>query len=320
MRQDRVPATAMSSERGFVLVAVLWILMALSALAVIFSLYLSGSARALSVNDTALRTEALVAASLELTTYQLLLPDGDARPAQGSFHFRMDNADILVAFKSEAARIDLNFAPKDVLAKLFAGFGANEAAAQEYANRITGWRTRPAPDAANDEEALYSAAGLGYSPRQSLFTHVNELALVVGLAPALVDRALPFVTVFNGSSDIDPQIAAPEVIAALPGKTPANPNDVLGGPPASSNGGPPASSNNAPVATADSSGPAQNNAATAKSLAYRIETTINFNDGRRAASEVVIAIGDKDKEEPYRVLSWQDDPEPRVVLRKRTGL
>jgi general secretion pathway protein K len=312
MRQDQVPATAMSSERGFVIVAVLWILMALSALAVIFSLYLSGSARALSVNDTALRTEALVSASLELTTYQLLLPGDAERPAQGSFHFRMDNADIAVTFKSEAARIDLNFAPKDVLAKLFAEFGANEAAAQEYADRIIGWRTRPAPGATNDEEALYGAAGLGYSPRQSLFIHVNELALVVGLAPALVDRALPFVTVFNGSPGVDPKIAAPEVIAALPGHTPANPNDVLGERPALSS--------NASAATADSSGPAPSNAATAKSSAYRIETTINFNDGRRAASEVVIAIGDKDKEDPYRVLSWQDDLEPRVVLRKRTGL
>jgi general secretion pathway protein K len=312
MRQDQVPATAMSSKRGFVIVAVLWILMASSALAVIFSLYLSGSARALSVNDTALRTEALVSASLELTTYQLLLPGDAERPAQGSFHFRMDNADVVVAFKSEAARIDLNFAPKDVLAKLFAGFGANEAAAQEYADRIIGWRTRPAPGATNDEEALYGAAGLGYSPRQSLFIHVNELALVVGLAPALVDRALPFVTVFNGSPGVDPKIAAPEVIAALPGHTPANQNDVLGERPALSN--------NASAATADSSGPAPSNAATAKSSAYRIETTINFNDGRRAASEVVIAIGDKDKEDPYRVLSWQDDLEPRVVLRKRTGL
>ena len=312
MRQDRAPVTAMSSERGFVIIAVLWILMALSALAVIFSLYLSGSARALSVNDTALRTEALVSASLELTTYQLLLPGDDARPAQGSFHFRMDNADIVVAFKSEAARIDLNFAPKDVLAKLFAEFGADEAVAQEYADRIIGWRTRPAPGATNNEEALYGAAGLGYSPRQSLFTHVNELALVVGLAPALVDRALPFVTVFNGSSDVDPKIAAPEVIAALPGKTSANSNDILGQQPPSTN--------NAPVATADSSGPAPSNATTAKSSAYRIETTINFNDGRRADSEVVIAIGDKDKEDPYRVLSWQDDLEPRVVVRKRTGL
>jgi general secretion pathway protein K len=301
----------MSSERGFVIVAVLWILMALSGLAVIFSLYLSGSARALSVNDTALLNEALVSASLELTTYQLLLPGDADRPAQGSFHFRMDNADVVVAFKSEAARIDLNFAPKDVLAKLFAEFGANEATAQESADRIIGWRTHPAPGAANAEEALYGAAGLGYSPRQSRFIHVNELALVVGLAPALVDRVLPFVTVFNGSPTVDPRIAAAEVIAALPpDQVPANPNDVLGGRPASSNG--------APAASADSSG-TPGNATAAKSRAYRIETTINYNDGRRAASEVVIAIGDKDKEEPYRVLSWQDDLEPRVVPRKRVS-
>jgi general secretion pathway protein K len=309
VRRDQARATAMGSERGFVIVAVLWILMALSALAVIFSLYLSGSARALSVTDTALQTEALVSASLELTTYQLLLQGDSARPSQGSFHFRMDDADVVVAFKSEAARIDLNFASKDVLANLFAGFGAGQAAAQEDANRIIGWRTRAVPGAANDEEALYGAAGLGYSPRQSLFTHVNELALVVGLAPALVDRALPFVTVFNGSSGVDPQIAAPEVIAALPGKNPTN--DILSGSPPSSN---------ADSSNANQSGPAQGDATIAKSSSYRIETTINFKDGRRAASEVVIALSNKDKDDPYRVLSWQDDLEPRVVLRKRTGL
>ena len=308
MRRDQACATATSSERGFVIIAVLWILMALSGLAVIFSLYLSGSARALSVNDTALQAEALVSASLELTTYQLLLPGDNARPSHGTFHFRMDNADVVVSFKSEAARIDLNFAPKEVLANLFAGLGAGKAA-QEDADRIIGWRTRPVPGAVNDEEALYGAAGLGYSPRQALFTHVSELALVVGLAPALVDRALPLVTVFNGSSAVDPQIAAPEVIAALPGKTPANSSDVLGGPPPSSN---------ADSANASQSAPAQGDATTAKSAAYRIETTINFSNGRHTASEVVIALGDK--EDPYRVLSWQDDVEPRPVLRKRTGL
>jgi general secretion pathway protein K len=310
VRRDQACATATSSERGFVIVAVLWILAALAALAAIFSVYLSGSARALAVNDTALQAEALVSASLELTTYQLLLAGDKARPSHGTFPFRMDDANVVVSFKSEAARIDLNFAPKELLASLFAGLGANKAAAQEDADRIVGWRTRPVPGAANDEEALYGASGLGYSPRQSLFTHVNELALVVGLAPALVDRALPFVTVFNGSSGVDPLIAAPEVIAALPGMTPANLNDVLGGQQ-------PALSNDA-LAPGDASSPAKANAPTAKSTSYRVETTINFNDGRRTISEVVIALGDKD--DPYRVLSWQDDVEPRATPRKRTGL
>jgi general secretion pathway protein K len=44
----------------------------------------------------------------------------------------------------------------------------------------------------------------------------GELWLVLGLAPAMVERALPFLTVFSGSPSIDAMVAAPEVVAALP--------------------------------------------------------------------------------------------------------
>jgi general secretion pathway protein K len=300
MTRDR--AEASSSEQGVVIVAVLWILMALSALAVIYSVYLSASAQALAINDTSLQTEALVSGSLELTAYQLTLAGDQARPPRGSFHFRMDEADVFVNFTSEAARIDLNFAPKEILASLFAGLGANKDAAKEDADRIVGWRTRPVPGATNDEEALYRAAGLNYLPRQSLFTHVSELALVVGLPPALVDRALPFVTVFNGSPGVDPAIAAPEVIAALPKADSDQSKDILSGGPAA----------------ADASAPPPNDPTVAKSTCYRVEAVINFKDGRRAASDVVIALGDK--VEPYRVLSWQDDVVPPGNALKRRRL
>ncbi len=141
----------------------------------------------------------------------------------------MDDADVVVTFTSEAARIDLNFAPKEMLAGLFAGLGANKDAAMDDADRIVGWRTRPRPAAPMTRKRSMPAAGLNYPPRQSLFTHVNELALVVGLPPALVDRALPFVTVFNGSSDVDATIAAPEVLAACPKTDSDKPKDALGG-------------------------------------------------------------------------------------------
>jgi general secretion pathway protein K len=293
-------AGAPSPEQGIVIVAVLWILMALSALAMIFSLYLSASAQALAIDDASLQAEALVSAGLELTAYQLTLAGEKGRPLRGTFQFRMDDADVSVAFTSEAARIDLNFAPKEALAGFFAGLGANKAAAMDDAERIVGWRTRPMPGSANDEEALYAAAGLNYSPRQSLFTHVSELALVVGLPPALVDRALPFVTVFNGSPDIDATIAAPEVLAAFPDK--ADKKDAAADPFASPN-----------TATPPASDPA-----TAKSPCYRIEATIKFRNGRRNVSEAVIALGDKT--EPYRVMSWQDEVPPRGVAPKRRAL
>ena len=99
-----------SSERGFVIIAVLWILIALSALATVFSVYLSNSSRALAATDTSLVADALVSASLELTAYQLLLADEKSRSSEGSFHFRLNNAEALVTFRSEAARVDLNAA------------------------------------------------------------------------------------------------------------------------------------------------------------------------------------------------------------------
>ncbi len=298
MTRELRRAAATASERGFVIIAVLWILAALAALATIFSVYLSNSAQALAVNDSGLKAEALVSASLELTTYQLLLAGDKARPALGSFRFRLDNADVLVSYTSEAARIDLNFASKEMLANLFAVLGADQQAAKEYADRTIGWRTRPKADRANDEEALYGAAGLGYSPRQSLFTHVNELSLVLGLPPILVDRALPFVTVFNGSSNVDVLIAVPEVIAALPGMTPSALKDFLSQRSALSRDSP---------AIATALGPAQANATVPKSAAFRVLTTIQFDNGRRMSSEVVIALGGE--KDPYRVLSWQDDVE-----------
>lgn len=293
---EKMHRAAAASEHGFVIVAVLWILAALSALAAIFSIYLSNSALALAVNDTGLQAEALVSASLELTAYQLALAGDSARPLQGSFHFRLGDADIFVSFVSEASRIDLNLAPKELLAGLLSSLGADQEDASQYADRIVGWRTPPKPDSADDEVSLYRAAGLAYSPRRAPFAHVNELALVVGVPPAMVDRALPFVTVFSGQPKINALVAPPEVIAALPGMTPSGLKQFLRERPA-------LPADMAAIATA--LGPAQSSATIGKSDSYRILTTVKFDDGRQASSDVVIGAGGN--EDPYRVLSWQDD-------------
>ncbi|WOH82538.1 type II secretion system protein GspK [Bradyrhizobium sp. BEA-2-5] len=292
------------ANRGFVIVAVLWILLALSSLAIIFSAYLAASARALAASDLSLQTEALVSAGLELTAYQLTLTDDKTRPQQGTFHFGLDDASVGVTFTSEAGRLDLNYASKEMLIGLFVVLGARKDAAAEYADRIVGWRTRPAPGSENVEAARYNA--LGYSPRQGLFTHVNELALVAGIPEAFVDRVLPFVTVFNGGPDVDPTIAAPEVALAVD-KASGKDQDGFGARPASPNG----------IAAATQAPNQQSAASTAQSPCYRIAISVRFRNGHRTTSEAVIALGDK--VEPYRVLSWQNDVEPRnpVLLRKR---
>lgn len=292
------------ADRGFVIVAVLWILLALSSLAIIFSAYLAASARALAASDISLQTEALVSAGLELTAYQLTLTDEKTRPQHGAFQFGLDDASVGVSFTSEAGRVDLNYASKEMLVGLFVVLGASKDAAGEYADRIVGWRTRPTPGSENVEAARYNA--LGYSPRQGLFTHVNELALVAGIPEAFVDRVLPFVTVFNGSPDVDPKIAAPEVALAV-NKASGKDQDGFGSAAPSPNG---------TAAGAQAPSP-QSAASTAQSPCYRIAISIRFRNGHRTTSEAVVALGDK--AEPYRVLSWQNDLEPRspVLLRGR---
>ncbi|MHC2337805.1 type II secretion system minor pseudopilin [Bradyrhizobium sp. USDA 4454] len=296
------------ADRGFVIVAVLWILLALSSLAIIFAAYLAASARALAASDISLQTEALVSAGLELSAYQLTLTDDKTRPQYGAFHFGLDDASVNVSFTSEAARLDLNYASKEMLSGLFVVLGARKDVAGEYADRIVGWRTRPTPGSENVETARYNA--LGYAPRQGLFTHVNELALVSGIPKAFVDRVLPFVTVFNGSPDVDPAIAAPEVALAVD-KVSGKQQDSFG----SSSLGSAGPSPNAGLAAGAQAPSPQSAASTAQSPCYRIAVSIRFRNGHRTNSEAVIALGDK--AEPYRVLSWQNDVEPRVTVLPR---
>jgi general secretion pathway protein K len=294
-----------SSEQGFIIVAVLWLVAGLAALAMIFSVYLSNSARALAVNDTALQAQALVSAGIELTAYQLQLAGTDARPAQGSFQTRLNGAELAVSFVTEAARVDLNSAPKELIAGLLSVLGAAEDDAKKYADRIIAWRTKSTPRTAGNEDALYRAAGRSYPPRQAPFAHVNELGLVLGLPPALVERALPFVTVFSGASGVDVVTAAPEVIAALPGMTPLTLKQFLMNR---------AASPNDPAAIAAELGAAKSSATTQKSQAYRILIRVRFANGRETVSEVVIGL--RSEEDPYRVLSWQDD----VTMRRQAAI
>jgi general secretion pathway protein K len=281
MRPPIRPA-ARSSQRGFVIIAVLWILVALSVLATIFSVYLSSSARALGMADTGVQVDALMSASLELTAYQLLRADEKDLPAQGSFRFRLNNAEARVTYTSEAARVDLNKASKELLAGLFEVLGAEQKAAGELADRVVGWREQSKSSAANDEGALYLAAGLNYSPRQAPFAHVNELSQVLGATPALVERILPYVTVFSGSADVDVLIAPPEVIAALPGMTPEVLNNFLKQRP---------SLPRDQKAIEAALGPAKDAAKLPDTKAFRVLTALRFENGRRTSSEAVISLG-----------------------------
>ncbi|WP_316184401.1 MULTISPECIES: type II secretion system protein GspK [unclassified Bradyrhizobium] len=296
------------AQDGFILIAALWMLAALAALVVVVSQQLGSSARLLRLEDEAVEADALISAAIELSAYRLLLSKDEERPRQGGFRLALAGNDIAVSFVNEAARIDLNTASKDMLENLFVTLGVDRDAAKDHAERVVAWRSKPSDAArAQAEEARYAVAGLKRVPRLAPFAHVGELSLVLGIPASLVDRVLPLVTVFNGSPGIDPTIAAPEVVAALPGMTPLILKDFLNAR---------ASLSQDADTLAKTLGPVAKDAAKGKSKAYRLRIVVSPAGGLRHAATAVIVPGEG--EEPYRVLARQDEgPQPRGALQAR---
>src|SRR5262249_40660511 len=134
------PACMRKDSDGFIVVAVLWILIALAALATIYAVYVANTAMALAVKDDAVVAQGLVSAGVELSAYQIISAPKDARPTRGRAAFRRGRAGVAVDFRAETARIDLNAAPKELLAGLFTALGAPPEQAGQYAERVIGWR------------------------------------------------------------------------------------------------------------------------------------------------------------------------------------
>ncbi|MFG1362505.1 type II secretion system minor pseudopilin [Xanthobacter versatilis] len=281
----RAPAAAAPARRdGFILVAVLWILAALATLATVYAVYISSTATSAAVRDDSLIAHGLATAAVEIAALRLVAVPKDKRPSSGEVAFRMGKASVSASFVGEAARIDLNAAPKDLIAGLFVALGAQPEAAADYADRILGFRTPSSGDGGR-EAGLYRDAGLDYEPRGAPFVHVEEIWRVVGLPPALVERALPHLTVFSGRGEINAADADPVVRAALAGATPPAAGGGEGG-------------QAAPAVLPDTIREASD--------AVRVHIIMAFDNGRRRAAEAVILLRDFG-DDPYRVLSWRED-------------
>jgi general secretion pathway protein K len=277
-------------SEGFILVAVLWIVSALAGVAAVYSVYVNETASMMAGQDEQLEAQELAISGVELAVYQLTATP-EAQPSRGKLVYRIGNAEVMVEFRAESARIDINLAPKPVLAGLFVALGVRSDAAEASADRIIAWRTPLAAGANDTEAALYR--GKTYGPRHGPFEHVNELALLAGFPPALIDCALPYVTVYSGQAAIDVFDAAPVVLSALPGITPDRVQILLSQRQSASQD----------VLRAQL-GMAAQYVTVQPSKTNRVTVAIRFKSNRQVFSEAVILLAD---DEPFRMLSWRHD-------------
>lgn len=295
---------------GFVLVAVLWIMAALAGLASIYSVYTIRTASESHVLDDRVQAEASIRSGLEMTAYRELAAPDKAKPSQGRFTLRVGRTSVAVWFHSEAARIDLNAAQADLLTGLFVAVGVDPAQARTFADRVVGWRTKPDAGGGSKEAALYAQQAIAYPPRQAPFDNPLELTLLPGMPQSVVERVLPFVTVFSGRPQVDALSAEPTVLAALPGMTPEILKQFLSAR---------AKDPNNRDALLQLLGPAKSHAVADNSAkVFRVGVRVDFDRGRTVRAEVVFGLKNG-ADDPYDLLYWRDDFDDPTPLAWNSG-
>jgi general secretion pathway protein K len=242
-----------ATRRGFVLIAALWLLVALGAVGM--DAALRSKARRLPaanlIDETRAReaalaggeyarsrlTAAVQAHELALRTElqrrgvranRIVFQPGQAdnpwrEPAQlmessvalGDVHFRLDVHDTGLA-------LNLNLATERMLRAFFArGLQLDYPTANALTQAILDWRDEDdLPRVNGAEREQYLEAGAVVLPANRPFGDVDELRYIMGMTPELLEKILPFVRVI-GSGRVNVNAAPVEVLSALPGFTPA---------------------------------------------------------------------------------------------------
>ncbi len=278
------------ASRGFIVVTVLWILAALATLAAVYAAYVNVTAFGMSEYDERLQAQELAAAGIELAVFQITAPPTE-HPSHGRIDFRLGNRAVTAEFRAENGRVDLNFASKELLTRVFIASGANRDAAESYADRVIAWRSPRNSGKADEDAALYRS---GYAPRAGPFQHIYEVALVKGIPPEMIDSALQNLTVYSGQSEINALSASPDVLATLPGLTPERVETLV-----------------AQRATASQDIVNAQLGAAAQYVTFlagktdRVIVSVPIKANRRLVVEAVLLLPDSGPE-PYRVLSWSE--------------
>ena len=308
------PANRNVNRTGSALLVVLIMIGVIALLAAAVARSVSGAALELSVAHVTSEAESDLRAGIELGVAAILNLGDEMRSAD----IAVDLGDrrIAVRVTNERARIDLNNAKADVLTGLFKTLELDDNEAASLAGNVINWRggdasQKPATPQLDHQYLGASPPSLGFdtpvglgtkeAPKQTpglrFFFHPIQLVSVPGFSKPLVERIFPFLTIANGSYKINPFIAAPDVLKALPGASPANVDAFLD-----------ARSGNVSRETAILLlGVDKDLLSEDAANGWRLQITSTPQDRRPHHSEAVIATLESDRKQPYRVLYVIDD-------------
>lgn len=196
---------------------------------------------------------------------------------------------VAIAISDEAGKIDLNLAPVELIAGLFAAVGTPEQAAALIACNVLEYRGDTGPGCPESDAP----------PIGRRFVVPEQLAEVPGVGTGLYERVAGDVTVASGASAIDPMVAPRDVLLAIPGATPAIVDGFLE-----------TRATLADLGTADEAGLMPSTAAylaLSPGRDFTIAATAATIDGARYRAELQVRLTGR-AAQPYQVVAWRTPP------------
>ncbi|WP_343313469.1 hypothetical protein AAIB41_11335 [Brucella sp. BE17] len=207
-----------NTQRGTILVSVLWIMIFLGFLAVILRVQLTGVVASVRVTEDKASARILAEAGLSLAVAEIRAgpPDGvDRLSDQISSTITLPAGVASVSATNEALRIDLNTAEQPLIIGALRAAGAAPAAADDLARGIIARRS----GATNGQPVgPTSPQPVG---NKKLFQTVSELAVFPGITPNIAIAIDRYLTVSSGLSGVRLEALDDRLLGAIPSLSPS---------------------------------------------------------------------------------------------------
>lgn len=290
-------------DRGFALILVIWVLALLALLGAEIAAD-THSAAVVSRNRLDLaQLRASADAGVTLAVMGLLNPVAAARwQADGRvYDRRYAGQPLAITIGDEGGKIDINTAPKELIAGLLNEFGVSGDGQELIVQAILDRRAQFAaatPVTPTNTGRIFGQANI-VNLAKLAFADVSELRLLPGITRSLYARLAPEMTVYSQNPTVNPMTASRRTLLAIPG---AGPGDVDA------------------IMASRSGGEMQLDAAEASKLALyaRVDTlhvvTITVRaglpEGASFTRRAVIGVSPDRPLNPPRVLRWEQPLDP----------
>lgn len=333
MRRVSVTPAPRQPDGGYILVAVLSVMLMVAGLSAAATMLLRSTLHGVRIGDHEVAMAGVLRGGLEITAYQLFVTKADPR-AINHRGLKFAGATTMPTVTDEASKVDLNGSDPKLLQSLFESAGLDSGSAAGLVARIVAMRPPPpaqqpgtpsqsAGDGTEPTQAqpAQSPQGTSSVPQQSPqspgaqgpgdqapgaqaadkkrprgFQSVDQLRDFSELTADDMRALAPKLTVYNPDGKVNILTASEEVLAAIPGLTRPKAEEII------------AKRDEADkdrIASFESMlGEAKNFTKTEPGPAFTVHIEATGRDGRRGLDAVVATS--KGQTDPFYILDWRE--------------